>query len=90
MTEMKWQRKDNWVGSQVDDAFVMLDFVGGKYVSLNTTATRIWEALEQPQSEADLVGSLTAVYDVPDAQCSEAVSRLLTALHTKGLVQQVA
>lgn len=87
---MKWQRKDNWVGSQVDDAFVMLDFVGGKYVSLNTTATRIWEALEQPRTEADLVGNLTALYEVSAAQCGDAVSRLLAALHSKGLIQQVA
>jgi hypothetical protein len=89
VSEIKWQRKDNWVGSQVDEAFVMLDFVGGEYLSLNGTATRIWEQLEQPVSPAEIVAGLTADYDVAEDRCAEAVGRVLGMLEGKGLIQQV-
>ena len=90
MSEIKWQRKDNWVGSEVDEAFVMLDFVAGEYLSLNQTAARIWDALEQPSSTQDIVTGLTATYDVAEDQCRAAVDQVLGKLEGKGLIQQVA
>jgi hypothetical protein len=85
-----WIRKDNWVGSQIDDAFVMLDFMGGEYVSLNATATDVWNALEHPSTASDIVSSLMAKYDVPQEQCAAAVDRLLGDLEVKGLIEPVA
>jgi hypothetical protein len=89
MSDIKWQRKDNWVGSQVDEAFVMLDFVAGEYLSLNQTAHRIWDALEAPSSPHDIVAGLTATFDVPADQCAAAVDKVLGMLEGKGLIQQV-
>jgi hypothetical protein len=86
MTETIWQRKDNWVGSQIEDAFVMLDFNGGEYVSLNATATDVWNALETPSSSSQIVAILTAAYDVPQDQCAKSVDRLLNEFATKGLI----
>lgn len=86
MSETIWQRKENWVGSQIEDAFVMLDFNGGEYVSLNATATDVWNALETPGSASQIVTSLTAVYDVPADQCAKSVDRLLTEFAAKGLI----
>ncbi|MEY2927543.1 MAG: hypothetical protein RL367_2020, partial [Pseudomonadota bacterium] len=37
-----WQRSESWVGSQIDDSFVMLNIEVGDYVSLNATATDVW------------------------------------------------
>ena len=90
MSEIKWQRKDNWVGSEVDEAFVMLDFVKGEYLSLNQTAARIWDALEQPSSKQDIVSGLTETYDVTPDQCGAAVDQVLGLLEGKGLIEQVA
>ena len=90
MSEIKWQRKDNWVGSEVDEAFVMLDFVKGQYLSLNQTAARIWDALEQPSSKQDIVSGLTETYDVTPDQCGAAVDQVLGLLEGKGLIEQVA
>ncbi len=86
---MKWQRKDNWVGSEVEEAFVMLDFEAGEYLSLNQTAARIWDRLEQPSSKQDIVAGLTETYDVSEDQCAAAVDRVLGMLEGKGLIQQV-
>lgn len=90
MSEIKWQRTDNWVGSEVDEAFVMLDFVKGEYLSLNQTAARIWDALEQPSSKQDIVAGLTEAFDVAPDQCGAAVDQVLGLLEGKGLIQQAA
>ena len=86
MAETKWARKDNWVGTQIDDAFVMLNFEGGEYVSLNSSARDVWQALETPQTPHDLVAILTARYDVTPEMCAQSVDRLLATLATKGLI----
>jgi hypothetical protein len=89
VSDIKWQRKDNWVGSQVDEAFVMLDFVGGEYISLNSTAAKIWDTLEQPRSAQEIVSALTETFDVSGDQAGTAVSRVLGLFEGKGLIQQV-
>lgn len=90
MIEAMWQRKDNWVGSQIEDAFVMLNIEGGEYVTLNATATDVWNALETPQSLEHLVSVLTAHYDISASQCALSVERLLGELSEKGLVEAQA
>ena len=84
-----WQRNDHWVGTQIDDAFVMLDFEGGTYVSLNKTATDVWNALEQPTSAENIVGVLMERYDVSGDQCTVAVDRVLADFQAKRLIQPV-
>jgi hypothetical protein len=40
---MMWQRSDNWVGSEIDDSFVMVNIDSGNYIALNITARRRWQ-----------------------------------------------
>jgi hypothetical protein len=89
MNATMWQRNDHWVGTQIDDAFVMLDFEGGTYVSLNKTATDVWNALEQPTSADNIVSLLTERYEVADDQCAAAVDRVLADFQAKRLIQPV-
>jgi hypothetical protein len=84
-----WQRNNHWVGTQIDDAFVMLDFESGTYVSLNKTATDIWNALEQPCDARTIVAALSEQYDVAEGQCAAAVDRVLVDFQTKKLIQPV-
>lgn len=88
MTETFWARKENWVGSQIEDSFVMLNYEDGEYVSLNSTATDIWNALASPRSARDIVADLTARYEISPSDCEISVNRVLEELATKGLVQQ--
>lgn len=89
MNATLWQRNDHWVGTQIDDSFVMLDFESGTYVSLNKTATDVWNALEQPSSADNIVCLLTERYAVSDDQCGAAVDRVLADFQTKRLIQPV-
>jgi hypothetical protein len=90
MTEQMWQRTDNWVGSQIDDAFVMIDIDVGSYLSLNRSATEIWSALEQPVTAAAIVERLTGRFDVPADAAAASVERTLGNLLSKGLIKAVA
>lgn len=53
---------------------------------LNPTATRIWELLENENTAAELIASLTAEYDADRAQVGEDVDALLAELAAKGLI----
>lgn len=90
MTDTIWRRTDHWVGSQIEDAYVMLDIDGGKYVSLNTTAAEVWSALESPRSADQIVETLTARFEVPADRCLMSVKRLLEDFSVRGLIQSNA
>lgn len=87
MTDQLWVRRDNWVGTQVEDQFVMVNIDGGEYISLNATAMAIWNALEQPVSSNAIVESLRDSFDVPSDQCTAAVTRVLGELADMQLVE---
>jgi hypothetical protein len=85
-----WHRNDNWVGSQIEDMFVMLNIDNGDYVSLNATATDVWNALEKPASAATLVSALVTRYDIPEDHCTASIDRLLGDLQAKGLINSAS
>jgi len=86
MTDQIWRRRDNWVGSQVEDSFVMLNIEGGEYIALNVTATDIWNILEVPATALQVAETLTERYSVSADQCIGSVSNMLRLLAEKGLV----
>jgi hypothetical protein len=88
VTDTFWARKENWVGSQIEDSFVMLNYEDGEYVSLNSTATDIWNALATPRSAEAIVADLITRYDISASDCATSVNRVLEELASKGLVQQ--
>lgn len=77
MTAQVWQRDENWVGSEIDDSFVMVNIDTGKYVALNLTANAVWSALEQPRTQDEIEAELTRNYKVEPDQCRESVGKLL-------------
>lgn len=80
MSEDIWQRSDNWVGSEIEDSFVMINIDTGKYVALNRTASAVWDALDQPRTQGEIEHRLEAAFEVSADQCHQAVSRLLGEL----------
>lgn len=72
-----WQRDDNWVGSEIEDSFVMVNIDTGKYVSLNSTASAVWDALEEPRTQGEIEAELRQRYAVEAAACNASVTRLL-------------
>jgi RecA-family ATPase len=85
---VKWQRSDEWVGSEIDDSFVMVNIDSGNYVALNVTANAVWQALETPSSEDELVSNLTEQFSIDADQCRQSVTALLGKMSEMALVRQ--
>lgn len=81
-----WQRSEDWIGSQVDDSFVMISVEDGSYVALNPTAATAWELLAQPRDEDTLVAALIDKFAVDPSHCRTAVRMLLDDMIARELV----
>jgi hypothetical protein len=68
----------------------LLNFDGGEYVSLNRTATDIWNVLETPSDAGQIVAKLLVDYEISADQCAKSVDRLLVELKAKGLISPSA
>lgn len=89
MTETRWQRTAEWVGTEVEDSFVMINLETGTYLTLNATANAVWDALEAPQTQRAVEASLRDRFDVSAADCTTAVTRLLTKMRDMKLAAPV-
>lgn len=65
---------------------VLVDLNTKRYYQLNETATVIWRALTGGNSKADIVGSLTSVYDVTEEDAEKSVDQVLEHLKAHRLV----
>ncbi len=86
MSDAKWTRNEDWVGSAIEDSFVMVNIGNGSYVALNQTARAVWDALDTPRTQTEIAATLTAQFDVAPDVCAAAVARTLAEME----VQQLA
>ena len=87
MNTTLWQRNEDWVGSEIDDAFVMVNVETGKYVALNQTASAVWQALEHPVDQPAIERALCERFDVTPDECRRAVEGLLAQMRELRLAQ---
>ncbi len=89
MNEKLWHRNDDWIGSEIDDAFVMVNIDTGKYVALNRTANVVWQNLAEPTSQPTIERAMCAAFDVSTDDCHNAVTRLLGQMRDLQLASPV-
>jgi hypothetical protein len=87
MNEKTWEQTEGWVGADLEDSFVLLSVNGGEYISLNSTAKEIWNAIETPTSQAQIVVHLRDRFDVDEQMSRRAVDRTLAHLIERGLAR---
>ena len=80
------RRSDKVVGAPLDDTFLMMNLDKGKHHSLNDVGARIWELLDQPTTEENLVRAMLVEYDIDPKTCAEQVSAFLDALRQRDLL----
>ncbi|SRR5258706_14690754 len=90
MTMTMWQRTGEWIGSQVDDQYVMIHLDSGRYVALNQTASEAWEALETPHSRDELIALFAARFDIERQACARSVDALLEKMSALELIRSLA
>ena len=86
MSETIWRRDDNWVGSENEDSFVMVNIDTGSYVALNRTAYAVWRALEAPATVSEIASKLIERFEVSPEECEAAVLRLSQKMQDLKLV----
>jgi hypothetical protein len=80
MSEPLWERSDDWVGSEIEDSFVMVNIETGKYVALNQTANAIWDAMETPVDQPTIERALCDAYPVSPEDCHRSVTAMLVQM----------
>ena len=59
---------------------ILVDLNTKKYFQLNETGTLVWRGLEKNRTLEEIVGEITAAYDVTPEHASESVRKLLDNL----------
>ena len=75
------------ISSDLDGEAIILNMESGKYHSLDTTGTRVWELLEDKISFNDIVLKLMSEYSVEGQQCTTDVKEFINQLIDLGLVE---
>ena len=65
---------------------VLVDLNTKKYYQLNETAMLVWRGLEQGMGFAEIVGEMTAEYEVTPERARESVERILKYFESLKLV----
>ena len=65
---------------------ILVDLNTKKYFQLNETGLIVWRGLERGRSLEEIVGEITAAYDVTPEHAAESVRRLLENLRAFKLV----
>ncbi len=66
---------------------VLVDLNSKKYFQLNETAMLVWRGLEKNRALGEIVGELTAAYDVTPQRAAESVGRLLREFESRKIVR---
>ena len=80
---------DKAITQEVGGETVILDLGSEQYFSLDQVGTQVWQLLKSGLSEAEVVETLLAEYEVDVATLSRDVSQLMTSLADAGLISQV-
>lgn len=80
------RRKPEPYFSRVDDELLGLDTHTGFAYSLNASAGRIWELIEDWTTAGAVCAQLEREYDVEPAACASQVAKLLSRLEEVGLL----
>lgn len=85
-----WKRRDDWVGTQVEDHLVMINVESGRYIALNDTAAEAWHLLEVPRDHEALVSALTGTFNIDRETCTRSVSELIDRMRSLDLIEDAA
>ena len=82
----KYIQNRNTIAGRLSDELVMMDIDKGKYFSLNTVATCIWDLLDVPLSLDELCARLMEEYEVDPNQCRAEVTEVVNEMVKLGVV----
>jgi hypothetical protein len=81
------QRDPEVIAAKADQDLIMVSVATGYYYGLSDVAREIWNAIGRPKRISDLVGDLTASYQIDSSSCEEQTLSFLEDLLDEGLLQ---
>ncbi|MEO1671819.1 MAG: PqqD family protein [Cyanobacteria bacterium J06631_2] len=86
---MIYKASTKYLYSEIDSEAVILDINTGTYFGLNEVSNRIWQLLQSPASESEIVAQILIEYDVTQAEAEKDLRGLLQEMLSTGLIEVV-
>lgn len=86
---MTYQTSPSHLYSEIGNEAVILDTDSGVYYGLNSVGVDIWQWLQQPKTEAQIIDQLLAEYDVEQERANADVQGILEHMLSVGLIEIV-
>lgn len=83
----RYLRNSRTINGRLHDELVMMDPEQGKYFSLNSVATRIWDILDSPVTEEEICKILQGEYEIDEQTCHADVKACLAEMARLGLAE---
>jgi hypothetical protein len=74
---VNYQVSSEHLYSEIGSESVILDLKSGVYYGLNETGNQIWQWLQQPKTESEIIALILEEYDVTPEQGAKDVKALL-------------
>jgi hypothetical protein len=82
-----YQASSEQLHSEIGSEAVILDLKSGVYYGLNETGNQIWQWLQQPKTESEIIDLVLAEYDVTPEQGASDVKALLQEMSEAGIIE---
>lgn len=79
-------RRNDIDTTDLNGEIVMMDLEKGRYFSLNSVGSRIWELIEEPVQINKVVDSLLEEYEITRNECEENVLEFLNKLEEAQII----
>ena len=79
-------RREDIDTTDLNGDIVMMDLEKGKYFSLNSVGSRIWELMDKPVEIKEIIDSLLEEYDISRNECEENVLEFLGKLDEANII----
>ena len=84
------RRQENLIEASIDGEVVMMNADSGNYYGLDGIAAHIWQLLETPQTEQDLVNALVKEYEVTPEECESDVTAFLQEMRKNDVLSSAS
>ena len=82
----RWRPDKDALAATLTDGAVLLNLRTNRYHSLNDTGARVWQLLVEGRTESEIVGTLTAEYEVSEEQARRETGSIIAALEAAQLI----
>lgn len=85
----KYKASSNHLYSEIGDDAVILDLGSGVYYGLNEVGVDIWQWLQEPKTEEQVLNQLLTEYDAEHEQVYQDIQSILKEMLKVGLIKIV-